>query len=89
MQIHLSTTSDWTILKLISGAMWFRHDPIAISEGASNAGMHNDVIVLDQPIDRAQLGDEVEFIVEILFTESEQQKPLSSRLNAVILALQR
>jgi hypothetical protein len=68
LRVRLVMTSDWATFDLVSGATWLRPDPISASAEATTAGMYDGRFVLDQPIARAEAGEMVEMIVDILFT---------------------
>ena len=68
IRIRLTTTSDWTTFSLVDGASWLRPSLVSASVEAEYAGMESDHLFLQQPIDRAQLGGEVEMTVDILLT---------------------
>lgn len=68
VRIKLSTTSDWTDLRLLSGAQWVRPDLISLTEGAS---YHFDGgrIHLDQPIEAALQDVRVEVVFDFSMIE--------------------
>ena len=73
VRIRLVTTSDWTTFDLVDGATWLRPSLVSASEEATNARLHGDRFVLDQPIARAEAGGVVEMIVDILLTGWESE----------------
>jgi glycosidase len=68
LRIRLVTTSDWTDLRLISGATALRHDQVSASDEATTAEVRDNQFVLDQPIARAEAGGSAEMVVETLFS---------------------
>lgn len=73
VRFQLTTTANWTNFNLISGASWFRPDLISVSDEATGARMDGDHFILDQPLTRAQAGESVEMVVDILFTDWESE----------------
>jgi hypothetical protein len=67
LRIRLTTSSDWTDFRLLSGAAWLRPDLLSVSEDASNAGIYEGGFQLQQPISLAENGSSVEMVVDILF----------------------
>ncbi len=79
MRIRLSTTSDWTDLRLLSGARWMRPDLVSLSQGATShldgSGIH-----LHQPIEAALQDVRVEVIVDFQVIDLESDGVLRMRL---------
>jgi glycosidase len=71
LRIWLTTTSDWTGLRLLSGATWVSQELISASEEATTAEVSGEGLVLNQPIDRAEAGGSVQMVVEALFSDWE------------------
>ncbi len=67
-QIRISTTSDWTILRLTSGGYWYDVVVTSASEQAQFAGLDGDSLSLSQSLDRAQKSQSVELVAELLLT---------------------
>jgi hypothetical protein len=80
LRIRLATTSDWTDLFLVSGSTWLRHDPISASEEATTAEVYDNQFILDQPLSRAQAGESVEMIVEVLLSAPDSAGPVVFRI---------
>jgi len=68
VRIRLATTSDWTSLNLIDGTTWLEHAVISASEEATIAEMSGKHFDLNQSISRAEAGDSVEMVAEIMFS---------------------
>ena len=63
--IRASTTSDWTIIRLVSGGKWL--DPTVISAGGQelDAGLMENGLNLGQTLAEAESGERVELTVEV------------------------
>jgi hypothetical protein len=73
IRVVFRTTSDWTDLELVSGASWLHPEMISSSEEARDAGMEGNKLVLAQPLEMAESGNQVEMVCDILITEWEPQ----------------
>jgi hypothetical protein len=67
-RVVLRTTSDWTVLRLVSGAGWMRPEVSGASPSAITAGMEFGRLVLIQPIEDAKAGKEVRMNVDLRWT---------------------
>lgn len=65
--IHVTTTSDWTNFRLMSGGMWSNSTLVSSSSEATNATIEGNLISLSQPLARAEAGNSVELTLEVLF----------------------
>ncbi|UCF61803.1 MAG: protein kinase [Anaerolineaceae bacterium] len=79
-QIRMVTTSDWTVFKIVSGASWIRPSIVIASDEAEVAEVFDGNILLQQPIQRAEEGDAVELVIEILFTNMNPDGTLTLRI---------
>ena len=68
IRVRLVTSSDWTVFSLISGASWLRPGVISVNGEAANAAMQDGRFVLDQPIEVAEAGGQVEIVADILLS---------------------
>jgi len=68
IRIRLTTTSDWTTLALVNGGSWLRPSLVSASSEATNARMDGGMLILDQPLARAETGGKVEMVVDILLS---------------------
>lgn len=69
VRIQIKTTSDWTTLNVVSGGQWIRPELISMSEGAAQAAMESGGnFALQQSLDNANLGREVEMTWDVLLT---------------------
>jgi hypothetical protein len=75
-QIKISTTSDWTALRLAAGGNWHAITVASASEQALFAGLDGDSISLRQSLDRAEGAESVELIADALLTELDPKGPL-------------
>ena len=75
-RIKISTTSDWTSLRLVAGGNWHSLTVASASEQALSAGFDDDYLSLSQPMDRAQAAQSVELIADAFFTELDPKGPL-------------
>ncbi len=68
-RIKISTTSDWTSLRLVAGGNWHGLTVASASEQALSAGFDGDYLSLSQSIDRAEAVESIELIADAFFTE--------------------
>jgi len=80
VRIHLVTSSDWTNLFLVSGATWLSHELISADEPASTADIQAGQFALNQPINRAEAGESVGMIAEVLLAAPLSEGPLAFRI---------
>ena len=76
IQIKISTTSDWTTVRLTAGGAWHDVNVTSASEQAQSAGLEGESILLSQSLDRAQGGKRVELVAEAFLTDLEPAKSL-------------
>ncbi len=67
--IHITTTSDWTNLRLVSGGTWVNPTTVSSSPEATAATIEGNLISLSQPLARAQAGQEVEITLNVFFSD--------------------
>lgn len=65
VQLRLSTTSDGTFVRLLSGGYWMRPSISDVSNRAIDAGFQFDRLALSQPIPDAEAGRRVEVILDV------------------------
>jgi len=80
IRIRLVTTSDWTVLHLVSGASWQRKELIPGGDGATTADMRANQLILDQPVSQAEAGGSIELVVDILLTPQQIGAPVVFRI---------
>ena len=68
-QIRISTTSDWTVLRLTGGGYWYDVDVTSAGEQAQFAGLDGDSLSLSQSLARAQAAKSVELVAEVFLTD--------------------
>jgi hypothetical protein len=66
--IHIKTTSDWSNLRLVSGAKWGDPANLKYSLEAGTAKMDGDIIKLSQSTARSQAGQAVEMSLDVSFS---------------------
>ena len=66
VRFHIVTTSDWTTFGLVDGATWMRPSIVSASAEATFANMQNGRYLLMQPLDRANAGQTVEMVVDVM-----------------------
>ena len=76
VRFRVVTSSDWTIFGLVDGATWLRPSLVSASAAATYAGPDGARFQLTQSLARANAGETVEMIVDILVTGTEEGKPL-------------
>lgn len=81
IRLHITTTSDWSNVGLVSGGNLIRPTILETSEEATQAGFYSGFLGLNQPLARAQSGGKVEVTVDLVLTNTTDQ-PL-------VLAIQR
>jgi glycoprotein endo-alpha-1,2-mannosidase len=67
-RLRLRTTSDWTVLRIESGAGWLRPETLGVSPGTLMARMENGKIYLVQPIENAEAGMAVELTIDLAYS---------------------
>jgi hypothetical protein len=80
VQIHMTTTSDWTDLWLIEGGRMMRPHNQEVSEASPSGGFLWDHIFLEQELGRAEAGGAVELTVDFLLTNLDPDGTLVFRL---------
>ncbi len=75
-QIRITTTSDWTTLRLTNGGHWHTVSVTSVSDQAQSAGFEGESFSLSQSLDRAQAAKSVELVAEVLLSELELSSPL-------------
>ena len=75
-QIKISTTSDWTALRLVAGGNWHDVTVALASEQALFAVVDGDSLSLSQSSDRAEVAESVELIAEAFLTDLDPRAPL-------------
>lgn len=76
VQLKVSTTSDWTTVRLLDGGYLYDASVISVSPQAQAGGFEEDHILLSQPLNLAQGGNRVEMTVDVLLTDLETSKPI-------------
>ena len=64
VQLSITTSSDFSALRLIESADWHEPQVISTSNNVEFAGIEEDAILIKQPLNQAQSGTEVELVVE-------------------------
>lgn len=67
-RFRITTTSDWTTFGLVKGGLWMRPTLVSSSAEATSATMERGRYLLMQPISRANAGQSVEMVVDVLFS---------------------
>jgi hypothetical protein len=67
--IHITTTSDWTNLRLVSGGTWVNPTIVSSSPGATAATIDGNLINLSQPLTRAEANQKVEMTLDVFFND--------------------
>jgi glycoprotein endo-alpha-1,2-mannosidase len=76
LRLQVRTTSDWTTLELVSGATWLRPMVVSASEEVTNAEMVDNLLAVNQPLNLAEAGNQVEVVFEIQIQGGEVDTPL-------------
>ena len=77
VRFHIVTTSDWTTFGLVDGATWMRPSIESASAEATFANMERGRYLLMQPLNRAEAGQAVEMVVDVLFSELDEGDTLT------------
>jgi hypothetical protein len=64
-QIHITTTSDWTTFRLVSGGVLIDKTVLSASAEATRAEFSGDRFFLSQPIAQAQAGKTIEMVADL------------------------
>lgn len=75
-QIKISTTSDWTVVRLVGGGDWYDLTVVSASQQALSAGVDGDQLSLSQSIDRAGAGRSVELVADVSLTGLDPEETL-------------
>jgi hypothetical protein len=81
LRVSARTTSDWSSISLVSGATWRSPTVISASQEPGEAGMYDGIIGLNQPLDNAQAGNQVEAVFELEFVPGDTQEPVVFAIN--------
>ncbi|MEW5870621.1 MAG: glycoside hydrolase family 99-like domain-containing protein [Chloroflexota bacterium] len=69
IRIHITTTSDWTNLRLARGGNWVNPTNLSSSPEATEATIDGNLIHLSQPQLLAEAGQKVEMSLDVFFSE--------------------
>jgi hypothetical protein len=64
-RIHITTTSDWTTVRLVEGVVVKDYKIQSASQGANTVSFNEGVFQLAQPIEQANSGQSVELVVDL------------------------
>ncbi len=76
IQFKISTTSDWTTLRLLSGGNWYQISISSSSCEVTEASFENNNLSLIQPLTMANDGNSVELVAEALLAHLDPKEPL-------------
>lgn len=76
LRIRMRTTSDWTNLNLVKGAIWYDPRVVLTSGEVTEASMLDGRFALQQPINLAESSNMVEAIFEIQIREVDDESPI-------------
>jgi len=79
-QVRVSTTSDWTLVRLQSGGLWMRPSISSVSDAATYAGFRGDHLALNQTLADAEAGRRVEMILDISFASLDPDSELEFQI---------
>jgi glycoprotein endo-alpha-1,2-mannosidase len=81
-RVVVTTTSDWTTLKLVSGGAWIGPELVSASPSALTVGMEaGDRLVLTQSLDDANAGTRVEMTWDVSLTDLEASQDLMLQID--------
>ncbi|HNR02011.1 MAG TPA: hypothetical protein PKK59_05715 [Anaerolineaceae bacterium] len=81
LRFRLTTTSDWTNFRLVSGGAWQKPAVVSASSEALYAGPEGERITLTQPLERAEGGGSVETVVDVQFYPEEGAQVLTFEIS--------
>jgi hypothetical protein len=81
VRIRISTTSDWTVFKLVDGAILDDTEILSSSSVATTASFEDDQFELIQPISQAEGGNSVELVADLSFTEGSLSENLEFEID--------
>ena len=81
MRIQITTTADWTTFSLLSGGQWVNPQIISASPEASNAAADASIFSLNQSLEGAQAGKQVEMLVDVELSDLQIGEPLTFVIN--------
>jgi len=76
VQYKITTSSDWTSLRLLSGGNWYPVSILSSSQDAVEAGFENNAYALSQSVNRANNGSAVEMVAEAFLAHLDPGEPL-------------
>jgi len=76
VQFKITTSSDWTTLRLLSGGNWYQVSISSSNQKAMGASFENNELSLSQPLTRANDGGAVEMVAEALLAHLDPKEPL-------------
>ena len=81
LRLRMTTTSDWTDLILVSGAVW--EDPVLLTTSGRDirVDISEDRISMGQPLEQAEAGGSVEATYELRFLAADDGGPLVFRID--------
>jgi hypothetical protein len=68
-RIVIRTSSDWTTFALVEGGSLGSAALVSTDQAASNAWLQQGRFLLAQPLPQAELGQQVELVVDVLLTD--------------------
>lgn len=71
IQIQLATTSDWATLSLVDGGTIINPQVVSASAEATNQGANDDLLFINQPIERANSGAGVHITVDAYLADAQ------------------
>jgi len=77
----LTTISDWTNFRLVSGGAWQKPAVVSASTEALSAGPEGERITLTQPLERAEGGGNVEMVVDVQLYPEEGAEMLTFEIS--------
>ena len=81
LRFRLTTTSDWTNFRLVSGGAWQKPAVVSASTEALYAGPEGERITLTQPLERAEGGGNVEMVVDVQLYPEEGAEMLTFEIS--------
>lgn len=77
MRVQITTSADWTTFGFLSGGLWNGPVLVSASPEATNASMGVSLFSLNQSLDRAKSGKQVEMVVDVALSEDQAGQTLN------------
>jgi hypothetical protein len=77
MRVQITTSADWTTFGFLSGGLWNEAVLVSSSPESTNTSLGASLFSLNQSLDRAKSGKQVEMVVDVVLSEVKAGQTLS------------